>query len=177
LGGIADHPAFGKCNLAKYDGEKYPRALVWNFSDYEPYPGQVNSYALYPDIGDIGGSQHTLYDDFEAGVVEAYDNPWDYSMIYLYLGRFAPTYFISANIEGAPLFDSPGGVPLGESIAFTQGGEILERDGNWVRLSWNDWENDRTVEGWANLLPLDDNWEVLPSLLPMPESHYGEEDE
>ncbi len=171
---IADHTAFDECNLAKYDGEKFSRAMVWSFADYEPYPGQLNCAALYPDIGDIGNYQYMLYGDFETGNVEAYYNPWDYSMIYLYLGRYAPTYFISVNLAGAPLYDSPGGKPLGESIPFTQGGELLEQDGNWARLSWRDWESDREGEGWANLLPLDDDWLVLPNLLPMPESYYGD---
>ncbi|MCX7022214.1 MAG: hypothetical protein NTW26_08100 [bacterium] len=178
LGGIADQPAFDKCDLAKYDGESYPRALVWRFSDYEPYPGQVNSYSLYPDIGDIGGTQYMLYDDFDAGVVEAYDNPWDYSMIYLYLGPRVPTYFLSATIAGVPLYDSPGGdvitSPLGESIAFTRGAEIVEREGNWVKTTSSDSETGAAVEGWANLLPLDSGGLVLPSLLPVPESYVGE---
>jgi len=177
LGGIADHPAFDKCDLANFDGEKYPRALVWQFSDYEPYPGQVNSYSLYPDIGDIGGTQYMLYDDFEAGNTEAYDNPWDYSMIYLYLGPRAPSYFLSANTEGVQLYDYPDGEPLGESIAFTRSAEILEREGNWVKVRSSDWETGVAVEGWANLLPLDGKGLVLPSLLPVPESYAGDEGE
>ncbi|HUT98703.1 MAG TPA: hypothetical protein VM054_06470, partial [bacterium] len=146
---IADRSDFGKCDLARYDGEKYPRALVWQFSDYEPYPGQLNCNALYPDIGDIGNSQYMLYDDFDAGVVEAYVNPWDYSMIYLYLGRYAPTYFLSANTEGVPLYDSPGGEPLGESVAFTRSAEILGQEGNWVNVRSSDWETGADVVGWA----------------------------
>ncbi len=174
LDGIAGHPAFDECNLAKYDGEKFSHAMVWSFSDYEPYPGQLNSYALYPDIGDIGNYQYMLYGDFEAGDVEAYDNPWDYSMIYLYLGRFEPSYYLCVDTDGVPLFDSPGGEPLGEAVAFTRSAEILGREGNWVNVRSSDWETGTDVEGWANLLPLDDKWEVLPSLLPVPESYYGE---
>ena len=175
LGGIAGHPSFDDCDLAKYDGEKFPQALVWNFSDYEPYPGQLNCCALYPDIGDIGGTQYMLHGDFEAGNVEADDNPWDYSMIYLYLGRFAPTYYLCVNAEGAPLLDSPYGRPLGESIAFTRSAEILEQEGNWVNTRSSDWETGAAVEGWADLLPLDSDGLVLPSLLPIPESYYGDE--
>ncbi|HDR05998.1 MAG TPA: hypothetical protein ENN88_00005, partial [Candidatus Coatesbacteria bacterium] len=118
LGPIDDHPDFGMCGLARYDGERYHRTLVWEFSDYEPDPGRLNFNALYPDIGDIALFQQTLYEDFLAGAAEAYDNPWDYSMIYLCLGRYAPTYYKSVNTDGAPLFDSPGGSPLGESIPF-----------------------------------------------------------
>jgi hypothetical protein len=175
LDAIADHPDFGKGELANYDGEKYPRALVWNFADYEPYPGRLDSYALYPDVGDIGNTQYMLHDEFEAGEVESYSNPWDYSMIYLYLGRFAPTYYLCVNEAGVPLYDAPGGEPLDVGVGFTHGAEILEQDGNWAKLAWSDWETGGEGVGWANLLPLDDDWLVLPSLLPIPESYYEDE--
>jgi hypothetical protein len=172
--GIAAHAAFEKCRLAAYDGEEYERALVWEFSDYEPHPGQLNSCSLYPDIGDLGTYQFMLHDDYEAGLEESYDNPWDYSMIYLYLGDFLPTYFFAVNTEGVPLFDSPGGEELGARIGFTRGAQVSDWEGNWIKVSWRDWESERSGEGWANLLPLDEDWTVVPSLLPVPETYYGE---
>jgi|GEM_PF-1055851 len=171
---IVDHPDFGKCGLARYDGEQYAQALVWEFTDYEPWPGQLNCSALYPDIGDVGNYQYMRYDDFETGNAEAYDNPWDYSMIYLYLGRFAPSYYLCINAAGAPLHDSPFGGPLGEAVAFTRSAEILEREGNWVKVRSSDWETGTEVEGWVNLWQLDADGLVVPGLLPIPESYYGE---
>ncbi len=172
-GDIADHAAFGKSDLASYDGGDYERALVWEFTDYEPHPGQLNSYALYPDIGDLGTYQYMLHEDYEAGFEESYDNPWDYSMIYLYLGEYPPSYFFVVETDGVPLFDSPGGNPLDDArIGFTHGARVLDWEGNWIKVSWKDWESDRSGEGWANLLPLDEDWLVVPSLLPLPDSYY-----
>ncbi len=170
---IADHAAFGKCDLAGYDGGEYERALVWEFSDYEPHPGQLNSYALYPDIGDIGTYQYMLHEDYEAGFEESYDNPWNYSMIYLYLGKHPPGYFFAVETEGVPLHNSPGGDPLDDArIGFTRRAVISEWEGNWVKTTSHDWETETTVEGWANLLPLDEDWLVMLGLLPLPATYY-----
>ncbi|MBA7643482.1 hypothetical protein ES703_51208 [subsurface metagenome] len=173
FGDIADHAAFDECGLAGYDGVNYERALIWEFSDYEPHPGQLNSYALYPDIGDLGTDQYMLHGDFEDGLEESYDNPWDYSMIYLYLGKYPPGYFFAVDTAGVPLFDSPGGDPLDDArIGFTKRAVISEWEGNWVKTTSHDWETETTAEGWVNLLPLDEDWLVTPSLLPLPATYY-----
>ncbi|MCK4593898.1 hypothetical protein KAU45_05305, partial [bacterium] len=174
--GITGHEGFNRCNLAGYRGGSFDHALVWEFSDYEPHPGQISSYAFYPDIGDIGTYQYMLHGDYEDGFEESYDNPWDYSMIYLYLGKSPPGYFFSAAVEGVPLHDAPHGQPLGEGpefrISFTQGASIIEREGNWAKVSYRNWDSDTTLEGWVDLVPVNSQGHVVPGLLPLPATYY-----
>jgi len=155
----------GSALLAPMLGTDLGRALVWEFSDFEPETGGRDLFTYFPDIGDFG----LLADGDESGGMDA-GSLWESSFVYLFMGPQQPDVFCSISAGGLGIFDSPGGTIVAEVPPGTYM-SVLDRSGDWTRVGYTTGDGEE-AEGWFEMHPVGGSGLVEPAAMPAPGSEW-----